>query len=163
MKNNKILVSIILIITVLAICTAVFADINPNDYRTTLRLDKNGETMQMTAKVVGVINTIGVIVLIVTVIIVGFKYIVGSIEERAEYKKTMMPIIIGAILLFATSTAINLVYNFVKGTGLDGWGPGVGSGATGDDEGGPYSTIPDGPYSSSIRKMSELQGYEKIQ
>ena len=39
----------------------------------------------------------------------------GSAEEKAEYKKTMIPYLVGAILVFAASTIANFVYNFVSG------------------------------------------------
>ena len=36
----------------------------------------------------------------------------GSAEEKAEYKKTMLPYVIGAILVFAASNIAGLVFNF---------------------------------------------------
>ena len=38
----------------------------------------------------------------------------GSAEERAEYKKTMMPMLIGMIMLFATTTIVGIIYNLVS-------------------------------------------------
>ena len=39
----------------------------------------------------------------------------GSVEEKAEYKKTMIPYVIGAILLFATSNLLGIVDSVSKG------------------------------------------------
>ena len=44
----------------------------------------------------------------------------GSAEEKAEYKKTMIPYVVGAILLFAATTIANAVYNFANGLGGNG-------------------------------------------
>lgn len=38
----------------------------------------------------------------------------GSAEEKAEYKKTMMPYLVGALLIFAAVTIANMVYNFTS-------------------------------------------------
>ena len=39
----------------------------------------------------------------------------GSAEEKAEYKKSMLPYLIGALILFAASTIANVVYQFATG------------------------------------------------
>ena len=36
----------------------------------------------------------------------------GSASEKAEYKKTMIPYIVGAVLIFAASTLANMAYQF---------------------------------------------------
>lgn len=64
--------------------------------------------------IIGVIVTVGVIISAITLCILGIKYMVGSVEERAEYKKTMIPYIIGAVLLFATSSIVGIIANIVQ-------------------------------------------------
>ena len=39
---------------------------------------------------------------------------IGSAEEKAEYKKTMIPYLVGAILIFASTTIVNVVYNMAN-------------------------------------------------
>ena len=48
---------------------------------------------------------------VIVLIILGLKYMMGSVEEKAEYKKSFMPYIIGAALVFAASTIAGIVYN----------------------------------------------------
>jgi len=38
----------------------------------------------------------------------------GSTEEKAEYKKSLLPYVIGAGLVFAASTIAQIVYNVAK-------------------------------------------------
>ena len=64
--------------------------------------------------IIGVIVTVGVIISAITLCILGIKYMVGSVEERAEYKKTMIPYIIGAVLLFAASSVVGIIANIVQ-------------------------------------------------
>lgn len=61
--------------------------------------------------ILGYINLIGVIVSVITVTIIGIRYLLGSVEERAEYKKTAIYFLIGAFLIFSTTTIPNLIYN----------------------------------------------------
>ncbi len=63
-------------------------------------------------KILGAVQVVGSIVSVVVLSVIGIKYIVGSVEEKAEYKKTMIPYMIGAILVFATSNLIKILYNF---------------------------------------------------
>ena len=39
----------------------------------------------------------------------------GSVEEKADYKKSMIPYLVGAILIFAASALAQVVYQFVTG------------------------------------------------
>lgn len=61
--------------------------------------------------IVRVITTIGVIISVIMLIILGIKYMMGSVEEKAEYKKTLLPYTIGAGLVFAASVIAQIVYN----------------------------------------------------
>lgn len=64
-------------------------------------------------KIVGVIQIVGVVIAVVVILVIGIKYIIGSAEEKAEYKKTMIPYVVGAILIFAGSTIVNVLYNTI--------------------------------------------------
>lgn len=57
------------------------------------------------SKILGVIQVVGTVIAVGALMVLGVKYMMGSAEEKAEYKKTMIPYVIGAILLFA---AVNL-------------------------------------------------------
>ncbi len=60
------------------------------------------------------ITGVGIVVSVVMVAVLGVKYMMGSAEERAEYKKSMLPYLIGAILLFGASAIANMVVSLVK-------------------------------------------------
>lgn len=73
-----------------------------------------GKVEELGGKVVSILQVIGIVVAIVVLLILGIKYMMGSAEEKAEYKKTMIPYVIGAILLFAATTIVNMVYNVAQ-------------------------------------------------
>ena len=60
----------------------------------------------------GTIQIVGIVVAVIILMVIGIKYMMGSAEEKAEYKKTMIPYIVGAVFIFAASTLANLAYNF---------------------------------------------------
>lgn len=62
-------------------------------------------------KIVGIVQVVGIVVAVVVILVIGIKYLVGSAEQKAEYKKTMIPYIVGAVLVFAGSTIVNVIYN----------------------------------------------------
>lgn len=62
------------------------------------------------------IQVVGSIVSVVTLIAIGIKYMFGSIEEKAEYKKTMIPYVIGAVMVFGISNIV--VFLFDIGTNI---------------------------------------------
>ena len=66
------------------------------------------------SKVLGIITVIGIVVSVIVIAGLGIKYITGSAEEKAEYKKTMMPYVIGAALVFAASAIAGILYSFLS-------------------------------------------------
>ena len=65
--------------------------------------------------IIGVLQTVGIVVSVIILIVLGLKYMMGSAEEKAEYKKTMIPYIVGAALIFAASVLAQVVYQFFTG------------------------------------------------
>ena len=59
--------------------------------------------------IVSIITTIGIIVAVVVLLILGIKYMMGSASEKAEYKKTMIPYLVGAVLIFGASAIAKAV------------------------------------------------------
>ena len=68
-------------------------------------------------QIVTILTTIGVIASVIVLIVLGIKYMMGSAEEKAEYKKTMMPYVIGAGLVFAASAIAGMLYSFLTNLG----------------------------------------------
>lgn len=60
------------------------------------------------------ISTLGIMLAVATLIILGIKYMMGSVEEKANYKKTMIPYIIGAVLVASGSTIIIIIQELVR-------------------------------------------------
>ena len=72
--------------------------------------DTNTEGIEnVGANIVSIITTIGIIVAVIVLLILGIKYMMGSASEKAEYKKTMIPYLVGAVLIFGASAIAKAV------------------------------------------------------
>ena len=84
--------------------------IDPNDFRPpTLQESDTDVIINKGAVIVNVIRTIGIIVTVVSLILMGIKYMTGSIEEKADYKKSMIPYLIGVFIFFALTQLLGIV------------------------------------------------------
>lgn len=71
-----------------------------------------GDVQTIGNKIITIVSTIGSILSVIVIIVLGMKYMLGSVEERAEYKKSFMPYFIGAMIIFAASTLAGIIYEF---------------------------------------------------
>lgn len=85
-------------------------EINPEEWKPS---DLNPSELQPitdSAKViVSFIRYIGIAASIIAIMILGIKFMLGSIEERAEYKKSMKAFLIGVLIFFALSQVLALI------------------------------------------------------
>ena len=114
-KTMKILTTIATILLIISMgASVVYADgITPDKLKPSYQ--GTGDIQTVGQKIMGIINTVGVVIAVVILMILGIKYMMGSAEEKAEYKNTMIPYIIGAVLIFGATTIANAVYNFTNG------------------------------------------------
>ena len=59
--------------------------------------------------ILSVITTIGIVSSVIILAAIGIKYILGSLEERAEYKKDMIPYVVGLTLLLSVTTVVKII------------------------------------------------------
>lgn len=64
--------------------------------------------------VLGAIRNISVAVSVISLMIIGVKYIFASVEEKAKYKETLLPYVIGILMVAAGSTIVTTIYNAIK-------------------------------------------------
>ena len=69
------------------------------------------------SQILGIIQVVGSIAAVIVLVVLGIKYMMGSAEEKAEYKKTMIPYLIGAVLIFAASNLASMIYSWAQNVG----------------------------------------------
>lgn len=65
-------------------------------------------------KIIGVLRVIGSIAAVVILMVLGFKYMMGSAEDKADYKKSMIPYLVGAVCIFLAPIIAGAIYNFIQ-------------------------------------------------
>ena len=78
------------------------------DQSNTENIASVGSSIIATVRIIGQILSVGVLM------VLGIKYMMGSAEEKAEYKKTMIPYAVGAVLIFAATFIVSAIYNFAN-------------------------------------------------
>lgn len=116
-KVTKIVSILMLVVMMVSVATSVFA-ITPIDVKANENTKGAEGAMKIGSSIVGILQTVGVILSVVVLIVLGIKYMMGSAEEKAEYKKTMIPYVVGAALIFTASALAQVVYNFFTGVSL---------------------------------------------
>lgn len=91
-----------------------FTDVltNIEDYTPKQDDTDNSKVEEMTGKILSIITSIGMVLAVIVPAILGVKYMLGSVEEKAEYKKGMIPYVVGAFLLFGICTFVKVLQQF---------------------------------------------------
>ncbi len=117
-KCIKITITLILL-TILALTfynsISLGATFNPTDYKPTeMGATEGSKIKDIGNTVIGAVQLLGSFLSIVTLIILGIRYMAGSVEERAEYKRTMLPYLIGAVMVFGISNVLAIIIDLAK-------------------------------------------------
>lgn len=85
--------------------STITGEINNTDFKA------QKEMTGIASKVTGFIWVLSIIVAVVVVMYTGLKFIVGSANEKAEYKKSLVPIVVGVLLLVFATTVVNALFS----------------------------------------------------
>lgn len=115
-KKINIVIKLLLIIIIISFvfiglnCYATDV-INPNTYNPNGHLTEDNNVNTAIGQIVGIIRVIGSVASVGVVIVIGIRYMTSSVDGKAEYKKTMMQYLIGAILIFIGSNIVGIIYD----------------------------------------------------
>lgn len=103
-KTLKLISIIALVLCIVTIATTCFAaDLTPSQIDGKSNTVSGDKLQKAGNQIATIIRAVGIIASVIILMILGIKYMVGSAEEKAEYKKTMIPYIVGAVILFGAS------------------------------------------------------------
>lgn len=89
--------------------------INPQDFKPgDLTASDTATAFRSAGVIVNAIINVGLVISIVMFMALGMKYMMGSIEERAEYKKTLVPICIGTLMLFVSGKIVSVIWGIMS-------------------------------------------------
>lgn len=97
--------------------TIVYADAidNPGFFEP----DSEETPTEVTSKagtIFGLLQFVSIIISVIVILILGIRYLIGSVEQRADYKKSMIPYIVGVALLVLTTSIVKGINDLVTQT-----------------------------------------------
>lgn len=73
--------------------------------------DTNG-IVNIAGRIIGLLRNISVVAGVLLLTVIGLKFMIGSAEEKAEYKKSLVPLVVGICVVMAATTITSLVFSF---------------------------------------------------
>lgn len=117
-KLDKILSIIMVVLMLACITTNVFAVIDTTNISANADIGSADGTMaSIGSTILTVVTNVAIILAVVVIAVLGVKYMMGSLEEKAEYKKSMVPYLVGAVLVFGAGIIGKAVVGFAQNLG----------------------------------------------
>ncbi len=116
-RSIKVISIVLMILAIILASTTVFAKDPKGVTRPSEVSIDTSDTENVSSigsRIIGIVKVVGTIVAVGMLIVIGIKYMMGSAEEKAEYKKTLFPYFIGAILIFAAVNLADMVYTWAS-------------------------------------------------
>lgn len=124
MKNSLKLISTVVVIMIIALTfsSTVCKGFNAGTviYGVARNADSSEQNIAMSdftskaGKILAYIRNIAAIAGVLLVAFLGIKYMMGSLEEKAEYKKSFVPLIVGAIVVVAATTIATTIFQIAQ-------------------------------------------------
>lgn len=112
---STLLIAVLLVATLSQVCLA-------SDYKNLIdNVDSQGKgtanningISNVAGNVIKLIRNVAAIAAVVIISILGIKYMMGSTEERADYKKSFIPLIVGIVVVVAAASIASLLFGLM--------------------------------------------------
>lgn len=70
-----------------------------------------------TNNIAGTLTTLGIIIAVLALMITGLGFIIASVTEKVDYKKRLVPIIIGILVIIFIINILNMLNSIGKSLG----------------------------------------------
>lgn len=111
MKKTAKIMSIVLVVAIfMLICSPVVMGVDSvlNNLDPDYGIEDGGIT-SVGQTIISYISIAAIVIAVIVLTILGIKYMVGSASEKAEYKKTMIPYLVGAVLVFGAGAIAQVI------------------------------------------------------
>lgn len=77
--------------------------------------DSNGNPIKKMSDIIfNVLFILGIVIAVIWGLVIAIKFITGSVEEKAEVKKTLIPYVAGCVVLFGAFTIWKIVLTILQ-------------------------------------------------
>ena len=84
---------------------------NPDFYKPSDTTSQDKEFVNIVRKIIGVMQAVGTVIAVIAFMLIGLKYMMGSVEEKAKYKELLLPYLVGCAAVYG---ALGIWQVFVK-------------------------------------------------
>lgn len=119
-KIQKIIIAfVILFCGLFVFCNQIYASItdpitDPGYYKPGYNLNSNNtKFIERANLILGVIRVFGTLISVVTLMTLGIRYMLAGAQDKALYKETLGPYVIGAIMVFAIPNIIGVIFDLL--------------------------------------------------
>lgn len=117
-----ILIMMIMMIMMIAMITEPYkvyaTTIDVNAYKPNIEgVDSANRATTIANSITNILAVIGTVVSVAMLIVLGIKYMIGTVQEKADYKKTMGPYLVGAVMVFSITQILKIIASMVSEVG----------------------------------------------
>ena len=87
---------------------------NIMDWNFSMDQEIPSKVTDVAGKIIALLRNISIIITILVIVALGIKYMLGSVQEKAEYKKSFITIIIGVSLITLTTAIVDAIFTMVS-------------------------------------------------
>lgn len=112
MKKFMLRVMPIVLVALVVLAGPVFGAFDQNIVDNIMNQQATGNTVKNTANGIwGTVLTVLRILAVAAIVFAGVRYMFASADQKADIKKGMIYLVLGAVLVFAASTVVSLIIN----------------------------------------------------
>ena len=108
-KTIFIILTVIFVLSFLKTISFAGEKIDTSKYQTNVQYDEAEYIFNKGGVILNLLRNFAAIVSVLTLTIIGLRYMVGSVEQKAEYKQTMVPVVIGCALIGGLSAILTMI------------------------------------------------------
>ena len=114
-KTNRILIVLIIVFLMVSFSNQVWALKDNLDFYkpTDPTVAESQELIDRVGIVLRSVRNVGAAVSVISLMIIGIKYMLGSVEEKANYKATMWPYVIGCLMVITGTSIVSFIYDSI--------------------------------------------------
>lgn len=118
MKNKKTIAIIITFIITFILTIILFASVSKAqasddimDWNFSVDQPVPSKVINVAGFIIKFLRNMSIIITILVITVLGIQYMLGSIEEKANYKKTSINIIIGVVFITLVTSIVDVIFS----------------------------------------------------
>ncbi len=110
--KNSVIILITILLAFAFVQPSFAADVSGITGQITPGGDLNGseQIYNPVKTIINVIWVLSIVISLITLLIIGIKFIIGGTQEKAKYKESLIPVFVGIFIIVFATTIVNFLY-----------------------------------------------------